>query len=483
MNAIFLAIILVVVVLGLQFLFSKKSRKEIKRLREIFPNRKGIDGVQNYWIEDTSLEFDTSSSNKYIRINPTSAEISEEFRAIVKGTNKYLDSNSETSAEYEILKDIAERISDSEERKIASAISTPLYIGLMGTFVGVIFGIIFLLIGTSGNFTTQAISDFLWGVLIAMTGSFAGLLLTTIDNSWKFKDAKSERDKLKNSYFNFLQTELLPTMENTLAHNIKEFKTHLSAFNQEFSDNIADFSGTIPKITDNMRLQTEFITKFNEINIPELAKANLQIMVKLENSIKIFDAFNDYAVSLQKSFENTDALLKNITQLLDRVSEFEKNINGVGDLVQQSYENYGKLGGAVAANLTELQKRWQLVGEFINKSDDEVKGVAVSYFKEFEGLTQKLQKELSDTFSFSEKDNPFSKLKLLDQVNKNLETISGKLDRPERKEPKTDTQLLDELKTISMELRRMRKSIPPSIFKPKDFFKYVFSKNGHAVEL
>ncbi len=484
------AIILLLLVVGLQIYFAIKTLLEIVKMSRLFPDTDKISNEPPYSIEETDIQFESGNKQKLIQIDKLRNDISTKFVSIITATNHYLWSNSGTTAEYDIMRDIAERISESEENKIAASVSLPLYVGLMGTFGGVIFGIFYLLRGFSqpgagvaaSGISEVGVHDFLRGVLIAMIGSFFGLLLTTLNNSYFFKRAKSIRDDLKNTYFNFLQAQLLPTLENSLSHNIKEFKNHLQRFNTEFSDNIEDFSGTIPKITDNMRLQTEFIRRFNDINLPNLVNANLKIMDKLDQSVAIFDSFNQYAVNLQKSFEASDRMLDKVTGLLDRLGKFEENINGVGELVQQSYQNYGMLGSSVAGHLTELQKRWQLVQEFMNKSDNEVRDVALSYSKEFQGLTQKLQQELSDTFSVSKDENPLNKLKLLDAVNKNLETISRKLDKNTSSAPDYNHEISEGFRDMVHELRKLRRTITPSIFRPKEFFYFIISKNGQSIE-
>jgi hypothetical protein len=486
-----IAIVLLLGVVSLQIYFAVKTNREIQKLSFLFPPNVLESGEVTYKIEGTEIKLESGNKQKLISLIKHKNVFSEGFSSIIKSTNHYLRTNSGTTAEYNILRDIAERISESEESKINASVSLPLYIGLMGTFVGVIFGIIYLLYGFTDNglisvqtgISEGGIHDFLRGVFIAMTGSFLGLLLTTLNNNYFFKIAKGKRDDLKNKYFNFLQAELLPTLENTLSYNIKEFKNHLQNFNNEFSDNIEDFSGTIPKITENMRLQTEFIKRFNDLDIPKLVNANLRIMDRLDESVSIFDSFNQYAINLNKSFETSDIIFAKITNLLDRIGRFEENINGVGELVRQSHQNYGKLGEYIAGNLTELQKRWQLVQEFVNKSENKVRDIAFTYEEGFQGLIQKLQRELSDAFSFSKEEFPFSKLNLLDSVNTNLDAILKKLEKPPDSGQSKESEIIEVLQSIRSEIRKLRKTIRPSIFQPLQLFYFIFSKNEHLTEI
>ena len=478
-----IAVLLLLFVLALQLYFAVKTFLQIKIMTKIFPGNKNIE--RGYFVAASGFEFDSGNSVKILKINE-SVITQDSFKGIISATNQYLSNNRETTAEYTILRDIAERISQSEENIIEASVSLPLYIGLMGTFAGVIFGLISFKTGINDS----SIQLFLQGVLISMSASFAGLFLTTMNNSWFFKKAKAVRDYNKNIYLNFLQSELLPTLENTLGHNIREFKGALTIFNDAFSNNISDFSDTIPAITDNIRLQIEFIKQFQDINIPQLANANIKIMDRLDKSVKIFEGFNEYANNLNKSYENyagnlqrifdsTDQMLGKVVSVLDRLTDFEDNIKFVGKLVAQSQSDYAKLGEKVAGNLTELQKRWQLVKEFSDKSDSEVINLSNSYISDFKALSEKLQQELSAAFSLTQKDNPFAKLLVLDKIHLSLETMSKKLDK--LKPGGGGGNSGEDLKDVIHELQRLRHSIQPSIFKPKALWNFILGRNGYHV--
>jgi biopolymer transport protein ExbB/TolQ len=472
------AIIIVLIVIIFQLYLAFRSWLSIQKLSSLFPEKNARDTKLNLIVSESIHEYTSGKAVKLIAIN-TETKVHASFRGIVDSVNQYLSNNKATTAEYTIMRDIAERISEAEESVIDSTISLPLYVGLMGTFIGVIFGLYHLKNGiTDSGITIDSIREFLGGVFIAMSASFAGLFLTTINNSWFFKIAKAKRDYNKNVFLNFLQAELLPTLENTLSHNIQEFKTHLQDFNAEFSDNIKDFSGTIPNITENLRLQTDFIKRFQEINIPKLVNANVQIMDRLDESIKIFDGFNKYAKNLQKSFVTSDQMLDKVTQVLNRLANFEENIDNVGKLVQQNYEHYGKLGSSLAGNLSELQKRWQVVNEFVNMADSDVKEIANTYKRDFNLLGQQLQQDLSAAFDMSRQDNPLLKLNVLDSVNKNLELIAKKLENrsnfvsPVQPVSHSYDEMINEIK-------KLRYSIQPSIFRPKQFIQFVLGRNGY----
>jgi hypothetical protein len=82
-----------------------------------------------------------------------------------------------------------------------------------------------------------------------MAASACGLLLTTLGNFY-FKRAKLYRDRNKNDYYTFLQAELLPSLASDMAGSLSSLKDNLDAFNQEFSQNINSFKGTVAGISE-----------------------------------------------------------------------------------------------------------------------------------------------------------------------------------------------------------------------------------------
>ncbi len=516
-----IAIILIIIVIILQLRFFLKTKAECKKLSKIFPSYKNLKIIEEQFIEytnnydyseynDLTQEYNSSKTVKIIVVDYLN---SEKLSEIIDTTNQYLKKNINASYDFNILRDIAERVSNSEESKVSANLALPLYIGLMGTFVGVIFGILNIIFSqisdSSSIITDSSIKSFLSGVLIAMIGSFVGLLLTTINNSYYFKDAKSVLDSQKNSYFNFLQVELLPTMENTLVKGLSDFKENLITFNREFSVNINDFKGTIPNITENLKSQKEFILKFEELKIPKLIKDNITLIEKLNKSASLFKDFSDYTISLNNSLYKSDAILDKLTNLLNRISNFEDNIKNVGLLIKESSENYANIGKYIIEKLDILQKEYQLIQTFIDKSEEEVKAitneslkkieqqhqlikelldkneekvkeVSYEYISRIQQLSQKLEKEFDNAFNFTAS-NPFNNLNLLKNINESLENISNKLILTQKQNDDSANlaELSDSLKSLSNAIFSLKRSIRPSIFKPVQFIKFIFSKNGY----
>lgn len=111
---------------------------------------------------------------------------------IVNAINSYLLKNKGAVSDFLLIKDIVERYCNTEREQIETQLPMPLYMGLMGTMLGIIIGIGYIAIvsGFSAfiNNPSDSIGALMGGVAIAMIASLIGIVLTTY-GSWCSKHA------------------------------------------------------------------------------------------------------------------------------------------------------------------------------------------------------------------------------------------------------------------------------------------------------
>ncbi|KAA9338996.1 hypothetical protein [Adhaeribacter soli] len=292
------------------------------------------------------LVFNTEEQHFQHTINQINAVVvdlvearnaSPEFGEIVSDTNEYLENNKGAAADFNILKDISERYSETLDNEVQAGIATPLYIGLLGTFFGVSIGLFSLLLhdapdtpdtGTSSFITDEGIRNFLTGVVIAMVGSFCGLLLTLRGNAL-LKDARSRRDKLKNSYYTFLQKRLLPKLNSDMAASLGNLKSVLDSFNHDFLEKVANFRPIIASLTDNISIQKDFIHRLDEISFTKMAIASITVFEKVKESEEMFNRFLGYQQALNNTLQNGTEMAGKVKEVLQRMTKLEEAFNMV----------------------------------------------------------------------------------------------------------------------------------------------------------
>src|SRR5690606_12907848 len=116
----------------------------------------------------------------------------------------YLYNNQGSVSDFHILKDIVDRNCESKEEEINTQIPIPIYYGLMGTMIGILLGVIFLM--ASGGIkniiaagSASGIEGLLWGVGVAMLSSIIGIIMN-VDASRIHKSNKVEVERRKNDF-------------------------------------------------------------------------------------------------------------------------------------------------------------------------------------------------------------------------------------------------------------------------------------------
>ncbi|WP_210464922.1 O-fucosyltransferase family protein [Rufibacter roseolus] len=297
------------------------------------------------------------------------------FQEINKSTNEYLRLNKGAAADFDILKDVAERHSDALDAEVQSTIATPLYVGLLGTFAGVILGLSSLIwTGLTGSadegssfITDQNIPSFLFGVLIAMAGSLCGLLFTMMGNH-ALKNARSLRDRLKNDYYTFLQTHLLPKLNSDMSASLGNLKSVLDSFNKDFLDKILGFRPIVETLTDNISTQKEFIQKLDQIGFTQMANANLQVFDKIKESERLFMNFLQYQEALNESVRKGGELTQNITQVLNRLTKLQEGFDQVPGYLQQHDESIQRQINFFARHEEELDTIANRTEQYFDKA-------------------------------------------------------------------------------------------------------------------
>ncbi|WP_161887611.1 AAA family ATPase [Pontibacter russatus] len=299
---------------------------------------------------------------------------SETFSKIIRNTNEYLKRNKGAAADFDILKDVSERYSEALDAEVQSTVATPLYIGLLGTFSGVIIGLSSLIwsgLGAeeaAGSFITdQNIPSFLFGVMIAMAGSFCGLLLTLLGNN-ALKDARSTRDRLQNEYYTFLQTHLLPKLNSDMAASLGNLKSVLDSFNKDFLDKILGFRPIVDTLTENISTQKEFIEKLDKIGFTQMANANLQVFDKMKESEQLFKNFMQYQVALNESVRKGAELTHTISNVLNRLNGLQEGFDKVPGYLQKHDESIQRQVNFFGQHERELQDIGSRVEQYFDKA-------------------------------------------------------------------------------------------------------------------
>ncbi|MBC6991494.1 hypothetical protein [Hymenobacter sp. BT491] len=386
MIEILLEIVVVLVVVGLQVRTFLSTKANAQRLGQLYPP-KGTLRVEHRLVTPDGHDLPDYAADAPADAYPADLikadTATDEFREILVDTNDYLRHNKGAAADFGILKDISERQSEVLENAVLANVATPLYLGLLGTFLGVILG----LVGIARNGVTDenALTPFLTGVLIAMTGSFVGLLLTLLGNGL-VRAARHQLDQRQNNYYTFLQARLLPILHSDMASSLTNLKAVLDAFNQDFVGKVTLFEPIMDKLTDNIRVQSNFLEALDKIGYDQMAKANIAVFEKVRESAELFGQFTGYQQQLNKMLADGTQTAQQVSSILDRLVGFERGINNVGQYIGQH------------DNLIQHQL------EFFQRHQQEMSNLAARTEQYFDDASLRLTDLMQQRLSYHERD-------------------------------------------------------------------------------
>ena len=270
-------------------------------------------------------------------------EDSSLLQDVVKTINNYLRKNKGGAADFHLIKDIVERHTDSIDEEINHKLPVPIYLGLMGTVLGIIIGLFSLRFqfdpstnSLNGELFVNSVSGLIQGVKLAMICSFVGLLLTTFLSSWRYMGAKSALEAQKNAFYDFIQTRLLPQMTKDAASTILAMQANLEKFNTSFESNIRDFGGIMDDIHTAFDSQVQLQRELRKMDLTQVANLNANVLVQLRKSMSEFERFTQYLGQMNSFVRSTAKLTDSINDQLQRTEAVETVVDALQGNIQKN---------------------------------------------------------------------------------------------------------------------------------------------------
>jgi len=371
-----IVVLVILTIIAFQIYIYKNTRRKIDAFRSIFP-----ESVFAYSIVSLDIPTDDENGNKedgedasemicvsQIRVT-TDNPVLQEVRTAL---NMYLRKNKGAASDFHLMKDVVERYCDAEKNEIDIQQPIPLYLGLMGTMVGIILGIGFIAVsgGLSGDALMDNITSLMICVAIAMAASLAGIFCTTLV-SWASKNATSQVEANKNRFYSWLQTELLPVLSGNAVNALYLLQQNLASFNRTFKSNIEGLGMALSKVEDSSKEQVELISLIKDIDIKRVAQANVMVLKELKECTGEIAVFNQYLHSVSGYLTAVNELNGNINEHLTRTAAIEN------------------MGAFFEREINQVATREQYINEVVAKVDDTLR-------KTFEQLTESTKENIAE---------------------------------------------------------------------------------------
>ncbi len=357
---------------------------------------------------------------------------------LTDGINGYLEASSGGSPDFNLIRDITERHTGVQEEAINQTLSVPLYLGLMGTMIGIVAGLwnmssVSEAINTTGG--GDAIGDginiLLGGVKIAMIASFTGIGFTVLASSLLFNKAHRITEKRKNQFYTFLQKSLMPAINKDANLVIHGLQNNMIAFSQHFEQNLVRMEGILNSNRQDLELQRDILAKLDAIDINQFAKANVQVLQELLRGTHKLEQFNKYLTNMVTFVGASQTLSNAFNQMLNRTADIE----GVLKNIDTHFAMSGELMLFLKSHFSQLEARGGLIQQAIIGVDtvlddglNQLKEHVSAKLAAIKEMTTLEQAQLSKALEGSK--DGLSKLSYLEEIDAEVKKI--RLTSPEQ---------------------------------------------------
>lgn len=385
MLILIIAIVAVIGIVWLQFKCFNSTKKGIEELKTFFPP---IDKVA---LKECTTNKDAISDRftlRQVAQNPpskkdevdmtdddvnvsliTTAGGSKAFKEVVFETNEYLCKNVGTSADLGVLQDICDKKLEVKENAVKSTLNLPLFVGLGGTFIGIIIGVIGFAFDLNSLFDstsssseieqtvnapvgndnvpainmvesqqnestsdeTNSLQFLLYGIGCAMAASLCGLVLMVINTAINYRKATADLDTKRNEYFDFLRRELMPTLANSMSSSLNSLKSVLGHFVDKFGKNLDAYADSAELLNENLEKQHLVLTQIQDMGMTRMANRVASAFVQLNEAADALNTFHQYQQDLNTTIHQVQGGVAQIDTLIAKFDNFISTLSSVAN--------------------------------------------------------------------------------------------------------------------------------------------------------
>ena len=202
--------------------------------------------------------------------------------------------------------------------------------GLAGTFVGIITGLIgvdFKEMFDSSTTELTGLQHLLYGVVVAMSASFLGLGFTVFNSAVSYKEAVTKSNEGKGEYMDFLRRELMPLLSNSMASSLNSLRGVLGNFVDKFGKNLNVYADSAELLNDNLEKQHLVLAELNNLSLTKTANKIAETFMTLKEASDSLNVFHSYQQQLNSTIINVTGMVNQMQTLLSKFDEFSVGLS------------------------------------------------------------------------------------------------------------------------------------------------------------
>lgn len=391
----------------------------------------------------------------------------------------------------------------------------------MGTFVGVFLGLVFFSFGNTSLANDDKVYQLIHGVLVSMSTSFVGLLLTTRSNA-KSAEIKGQLDNRKNVFYDFVQNEMMPAMGTSMVLAMTKLRETLGTFEPAFNRIIVNFKstfdectknfgnnfqttvtavtdaartlgGSIQAVNNNVRQQRELLDEIRSGEMMLALNSFLEACDALEhsseninsliNTVNAVERNTQSLIETQNKFASSltvpQTIAEKLNAILDRITTFEDSINNLGVALSQTELVSNKTINSIEQHLQSVQAKNDIAEAYVETADDKLRDLFEDHKKAIEQLHSGYIDLLVEHQAGLEKTMAGVGGEILKSRDILINKLANGFDLLSLKEVFAHLSQLPEIKNRLNELQSLISSFPPEV--GKMISKYI-SREFNAIE-
>lgn len=409
--------------ISLQLFFFYKTMSKLYNVNSIFPKDVLYQKKENIVNKDCTEIICMNGQRQIIEISS--------LKLLINELNDYIKKNLGTT-DFSIMQHKTDRYVDAMFEDAVSRISFPTYLGLMGTFLGVLIGLSsFNITDGSTVVTDEKISNLINGVLVSMFTSLMGLLLSTWSNGYAAY-VKKNLDDRRNRFYEFLQNELMPELGTSMVSALAKLRTTINRFEPSFNKVIDRFQETFEQCTnsfgsafrENVQVVSNAVETMGEnmSTINETVKNQKELITVLKSNalnktldkfISTTNQFDNLTVAMTSLYQIKEDIVKtvqtlivrqkeyneslsvpqtiaeNLNLILDRINNFEQNINGLGESIAQTQMIGNREMNLIERQLNIINVKNKLAENYADIANEELENLFKNQVEAIEQLNKK----------------------------------------------------------------------------------------------
>lgn len=352
----------------------------------------------NEYLEDSDDEEGKINHDETIELIGSQILQSDEpndFKNVILSTNSYLVKNKGVASDFSIIQDICERRVETTDERISESLSTPLFLGLGGTFMGIICGVISLYLN-GGADTNVLFID----VAIAMLASFLGLMLMLWNKVIIYPRISSKVTEYKNIYYDFIQRELMPALSLGVAGTLASFKDVLGSFISKFGSNISGYAETAKLMNKNLESEYLVLQEINNLNITKASKTIADSFATLKESSEELKQFKEYQESLNHTIERVTSVTDRMEGIMATFEHFISVLNQVASQAVETNELQRQFKESLEKHFPTIQDHEALWRQQLDEIGEDARRSSEELQSHLANVTQHIKNFVGDNATF-----------------------------------------------------------------------------------